>query len=206
MYLPPHFRVEERERALSLIDDCPFATLIAVDGGAPCVNHLPLLLLRDAGGNHRLIGHMAAKNPQWQLFEAGAAAFAVFHGPHTYVTPTWYQEHDVPTWNYAVAHVKGRVSLVRDFPGLTRILARLSARFEQAEKAPWSFYLPDDLNDEAKLTGAIVGFEIDALAIEAKFKLSQNRSDADQEGVRAGLALRADEMSLKIRGMMLPRR
>lgn len=205
MYVPPAFRVENDDRALALVDEYPFATLIATENGRPSVNHLPLLLLRDPAGKHRLIGHMAKKNPQWRLFEGGASAFAVFHGPHTYVTPTWYQEHDVPTWNYAVVHVAGRVRLVQDFKGLTQILGKLSARFESREKAPWRFYLPDDLNDEAKLTGAIVGFEIEGLEIQAKFKLNQNRSEADQEGVRAGLAGRTDEMSLKVREMMLPK-
>ncbi len=206
MYVPPAFRVEDQDRAHALIDEFPFATLIAVEDGRPSVNHLPLLLQRDPAGNPRLLGHMAKRNPQWRLFESGAKAFAVFHGPHAYVTPTWYEEHDVPTWNYAVAHVEGTVRLVRDFKGLTRILGKLSGRFESKEKAPWRFYLPDDLNDEAKLTEAIVGFEIEDLRIEAKFKLNQNRSEADQAGVRAGLGQRTDEQSLKVREMMLPRK
>ncbi len=204
MYVPPAFKADE-ERALALIEEFPFATLIAPGDAAPSINHLPLLLRRDAGGKHRLIGHMARKNPQWRLLRPDVRMFAVFHGPHTYVTPTWYRQDDVPTWNYAVAHVQASVRLIEDFRGLTIILGKLSSHFEKGEKNPWRFYLPDDLKSEEQLTQAIVGFELHDLQIDAKFKLGQNRSQEDQDGVRNGLAERADEMSLRVRGMMTPK-
>ncbi len=204
MYVPPDFKADE-ERALALIEEFSFATLIVQGDAAPSINHLPILLLRDPGGKHRLIGHMARKNPQWQELRPDSQVVAVFHGPHTYVTPTWYQQHDVPTWNYAVVHVKASVRLIQDFKGLTTILGKLAVHFESQEKEPWRFYLPDDLKSEEQLTQAIVGFELNDLEIQAKFKLGQNRSQEDQDGVRKGLAERADEMSLGVLGLMIPR-
>lgn len=203
-YLPSFFAVADEE-ALQLAQEFPFATLISVaEDGAPFVNHLPLLLKREETGRICLVGHMAKRNPQWRHFQGGAGALAVFNGPHAYISPTWYRSgRDVPTWNYAVAHFCGRVRLIEDFTGLTAILAELAERFEKSREVPWAFELPDDLNHAEKLERAIVGFEIVVEKVEGKFKLSQQRPLADQEGVLAGLALEGDQMSQQVRAMMI---
>ncbi len=202
MYLPKHFSTQE-SRALSLIDAEPFATVVSLDeAGSPFINHLPLLL--ENGEKHQsLLGHMSKRNPQWLHFANGSKAVAVFHGPHTYITPTWYKSgRDVPTWNYAVVHVQGHVKLIEDFGGLVSILKKVTERFEKNNAHPWEFDLPEDLTDPASLTSAIIGFEIKIEKIEAKFKLSQNRSCEDKRGVIDGLADRTDEKSRQVQAMM----
>ncbi len=202
MYLPPAFKVDDQQRAFALIDAEPFATVISQTSNGPFVNHLPLLLDRGRAAGPRLVGHMARRNPQWQHFKIDKAVLVVFHGPHTYITPTWYAEHDVPTWNYAVAHVRGEVRLLEGFKDLIEILGKMTAKFEDSSPKPWRFSLPDDLKTEEQLTGAIVGFEIVNFEVEAKFKLSQNRSARDQAAVIDGLATRSDDQSRQVRDLM----
>src|SRR3954470_2539732 len=105
MYLPSFFKENDPATLYALMRENPFATLITVADGAPFVGHLPLLV-RDG----EILGHMARANPQWRQFPE---VTAIFHGPHTYVSPTWYtSEGQVPTWNYAVVHARGRAELV----------------------------------------------------------------------------------------------
>jgi transcriptional regulator len=203
VYVPKSFEVSDANAARELVRTHPFATLVTMDreSGAPFAGHVPLLLDGDD-----LVGHLARGNPQWRQLQSGEPVTAIFHGPHTYVTPSWYSGGGVPTWNYAVVHARGRARLVEDFRGLIRILGALTERFEGAEPSPWRFTLPEDLRSEENLTGAIVGFRIEKPVLEAKFKLSQNRSPEDHEGVLAGLATRADEQSRSVRELMLKQR
>lgn len=203
MYLPKHFSVEDTSQAMRIAQEYPFATVISFDSAnEPFINHLPLLVKNDESGL-RLVGHMARRNPQWQHFANGSKAVAVFNGPHSYITPSWYVSgRDVPTWNYVVVHAKGKVTAIEDFEGLVSILKKLTDRFERESGRPWSFELPDDLMEPKALTSAIVGFEIQVEKIEAKFKLSQNRSAEDKRGVIEGLSARTDDMSQQVLRMM----
>ena len=108
MYIPKHFKKKDPEVAYELIRREPFATLLVQNQEGVLGSHLPLLL--DLAGNEpKLVGHMSRSNPQWKLLEQGKEVLIVFHGPHAYISPKWYEENDVPTWNYAVVHVHGRV-------------------------------------------------------------------------------------------------
>ncbi|WP_043114164.1 FMN-binding negative transcriptional regulator [Solimonas soli] len=178
LYTPRHFE-GERAAALRLIDAHPFATLITtLDGAEALVSHLPLLRQGEA-----LHGHMARANPHWRAFAAGRT-LAVFHGPHAYVSPRWYEEpaQHVPTWNYASVHVAGRPQTLDD-AGAQATLATLTAHFDPAFRA----------TDEnvARLLPAIVAFRLPIERLEAKFKMSQNRSAGDRAGVAAALAAQA---------------
>ncbi len=201
MYLPRHFEEQDRDKALNLIRAFPFATLVTVFKSAPILNHLPLVVREGKDGALTLVGHMAAKNPQAQ-FDSDAEILAVFNGPHTYITPTWYVGREVPTWNYAVVHATGKVRWVREFKKLVALLKEMTDVFEADRPERWRFTLPDDLKNENDLTHAIVGFEIEVTSLQAKFKLSQNRSTADREGVLRGLETRTDEMSRMVLEMM----
>ena len=188
MYLPAHF-AERRDQALhGLLDAHPFATLVASGAAGMAVNHLPLLR---HGGTLR--GHVARGNELAAL--DGAAVLAVFHGPQGYVSPNWYPSkhetgREVPTWNYAVVHVHGRLRVTHDAHWLRALLAALTDRFEAAEPRPWKLAdAPADHVD--KLLGAIAGIEIAIERIEGKFKLSQNHPAANRAGVIAGLGRRA---------------
>ncbi|MGE0528623.1 MAG: FMN-binding negative transcriptional regulator [Bdellovibrionales bacterium] len=203
MYSPEPF-VAKTSDALDLIHEFPFATCISItDAGAPFVSHIPLIMETSQDGSQSLIGHMSRRNPQWTHFERRPSALAIFHGPQAYVSPRWYVSgRDVPTWNYAVVHVSGRVRLIVDFDGLTEVLKKLTARFENKRPDPWEFELPDDLKAPEALTRSIVGFEIRMEKVTGKFKVSQNRSLDDQEGVSRGLQEEFGEVGLRLEHLM----
>jgi transcriptional regulator len=202
MYLPKLFAADQ-SASLELMDRFPFATVLSADeNGAPFVNHVPVLT-ESAGGKVTVTGHMSKRNPQWMHFKANPAATVVFQGPQAYITPTWYRSgRDVPTWNYAAVHATGTAVLIEDFESLKQILKKLTHRFEKGRPQPWEFELPEDLLDPAALTGAIIGFQITVEKMEGKYKLSQNRSKEDREGVRQGLESQQDQGSQMMYEMM----
>ena len=187
MYVPNHFNEADRDRIAALIRDFGFATLISTAADGPQVTHAPVQL-----DQHRnvLIGHIARANPHAAALQNGAAMLAIFHGPHSYVSPTWYIDENprvpnVPTWNYAAVHVTGRVRRLDDDRAKWKIVNDLAAQYEAGSVSPWD---PRGFDAHAGKLNAIVGFEIAIKKIEAKLKLSQNRSVQDQENVIARLA------------------
>ena len=173
LYIPPLFRVEERARLVEFMRAHAFATLISAGKAGLHVSHVPLLV--DAQGDAlRLRGHVAKANEQWQALEEARDVTAVFHGPHAYVSPTWYVNHpSVPTWNYAVVHAHGKARLTEEAE-LHEIVTELSATYEAGNAPPWR------LSEQpapfvSSMLGMIVGFEIEVARVEGKFKLSQNR-------------------------------
>ena len=186
VYGPRHF-AGDRAMVARLVRDYPFATLITPGEPEPVITHLPLLLVADGGPHGTLFGHFARANPHARI-QTDAESVAIFHGPHAYVTPSWYADPAgaVPTWNYAVAHAHGAVELASDAAETRKVLDLLIQRFESGRTVPWQIGLdPDRLG---AMVDAIVGFRIRVTRIEAKFKLSQNRSPEDQRRVAAGLA------------------
>lgn len=202
MYSPKSFQNSEISALTELMRSNPFATIITVNQSQVFPNHLPVLTEIMESGKTVIVGHMARANPQWSHFQTGAEATVIFHGPHTYVTPQWYPDPtDVPTWNYAVVHALGVPKVIEDYDGINSILVRSVQAFEEGEPNPWKFDLPEDM--KKNLVRAIVGFEIEVTQIDGKFKLSQNRSESDRQGVLQGLQNRPDEMSKKVRELML---
>ena len=155
--------------------------------GEPQISHLPLLLHASPSRTAALIGHMARANPHWRHFADGAT-LAMFHGPHAYVSPSWYAEpaKPVPTWNYAVVHVHGRVELVEDRAATLAILHEMVERFEAGRAAPWRLQLEGARLDA--MVGAIVAFRLEIERVDAKFKLSQNGTKRDRQTGRRGAA------------------
>ena len=205
MYSPKQFQNADSQQTRSLIQNYPFATVLSyTENSDPFINHLPVLFKSADPNENVLIGHMAKMNPQWQHFQHNPKATLLIHGPQTYITPTWYKSGcDVPTWNYAVVHLQGRMKLIEDFDSQILILKHLANHFEKDNPKPWVFELPDDLRDPQVLTRSIVSFEFQIEKINAKFKLSQNRQEEDKQGVIEGLSTRRDDMSHAIRKMML---
>jgi len=186
LYTPSHFAASDRAAAARLIHDHPFATLVTPGAPEPFVSHLPLLLVAGCEPHGTLIGHMARANPHWER-AAAVESIAIFHGPHAYVSPSWYAEPSkaVPTWNYAAIHAHGVLEVVGD-PAETRgVLDALVQRFEAPRDAPWQFAMPERQRDA--LVGAIVAFRLRIRRLDAKFKLSQNRPAEDQVRVAAAL-------------------
>ena len=200
MYLPSHFRVDDFDRLAAFIEEHSFATLISHDGTAPFATHLPLLFDRARGQLGTLAGHVARGNQQWKHFQNGGEALAIFHGPHAYVSPSWYEtELAVPTWNYVAVHAYGTPRLLDD-AALDAELRAMIVKYESGFAAPWPGDLPDDYR--AKMRAGIVGFEIEITRLEGKFKLSQNRSEADQQSVIAALENSPRESDQRVAEMM----
>lgn len=174
LYIPQPFRVDDAARLVEFIERNGFATLVSSGASGLHVSHVPLLAERDDSGAVRLLGHMARANPQWQGLEGAGEVLAIFHGPHGYVSPGWYESHPaVPTWNYAVVHAHGTARLM-DEAELHEALIALSSKYESHRPTPWKMSgLPAAY--VSGMLAQIVGFEIEVQRLEGKFKLSQNR-------------------------------
>lgn len=174
LYIPEHFRVDDAARLFEFIGRKDFATLVSSGASGLHVSHVPLLAERDGSGAVRLLGHVARANPQWQALEQASHVLAIFHGPHGYVSPGWYESHPaVPTWNYAVVHAHGTARLM-DEAQLHELLLALSSKHESHRPRPWRMSgLPAAY--VSGMLASIVGFEIEVQRLEGKFKLSQNR-------------------------------
>lgn len=205
MYLPKHFSQSEESKVKKLIEQNGFVTILSYPKNEkPYINHLPIIFSTKSGEDNILLGHMAKRNPQWTHFKENPECTIVVNGGHAYITPRWYKSgRDVPTWNYAVAHLHGKIELVEGFQSQIEVLNQLSNFYEKPSPKPWEFELPDDLNNELALTSAIISFKFKIEKVEAKFKLSQNRPPEDKAGVIEGLLERKDDMSRSVREMML---
>jgi transcriptional regulator len=187
VYIPPLNRVEDRKAINAFLHAHAFATLITDSGGKIIASHLPVLFDESA---NVLRSHMARANEQWKNFAATNEVLCIFHGPHAYISPSWYeQQHTVPTWNYAVVHVYGKPSLV-DEAELKQIVLDTTEKFESAMPLPWKIPLSE--KEIAGMLKAIVGFKIEITSVEAKFKLGQNRSREDQEKMLRNLKAAPD--------------
>jgi transcriptional regulator len=197
LYNPPAFRVKDRDIVQAHIEQTGLAMLITNGGDGPLVPHVPLLLDRKRGTHGTLLGHMAKANPQWQSGDLSVDAVAVFPGPDAYISPSWYaskQEHGrvVPTWNYAVIHARGRLQFFDDPAWILEAVERLTRRHEAARAEPWAVSDAPEPFVQSQLT-AIVGLELEITSLEGKRKVSQNRENADREGVIKGLGENGDE-------------
>src|SRR5437763_1539050 len=163
MYIPALNRVGDPKSVNAFIHTHSFATVISTGDNGIVASHLPVLF--DEGTNV-LRSHMARANQQWKYFSDGEEVLCIFHGPHAYISPSWYEEqHTVPTWNYAVAHVYGRPSLVGEAE-LKQIVLETTAKFESTMPNPWKMPLSEQ--EIGGMLKAIVGFKIEIKRVEAK--------------------------------------
>jgi len=199
MYLPKHFEQQDEAAMAQLLQLHPLATLAWQAGDGLSAEHLPLLWERGAGdGAHgTLRGHVARANPVWRA-ASGTAVLAVFQGPQAYITPSWYPSKAetakvVPTWNYAVVHMHGRLRISEDAAWLRALVERLTDTHEAPRTQRWQVGdAPGDYIEQ--MLRAIVGIEIEVTRLQGKWKVSQNRTAADRGGVAAGLgALSGDD-------------
>jgi transcriptional regulator len=197
MYQPPHFREDRPEVQHALIRAHPLGLLITAGPAGLLANLFPFLLDADGSEKGMLRVHMARANPQWRELEAIQECLVVFQGPQDYVTPSWYATKRetakvVPTWNYATVHVWGRPRVMNDDAWLRQQIEDLTASRENLRAEPWQVGdAPEDF--VAMQMRAIVGIEIPILKIEGKWKMSQNRPEADRAGVIAGFRAEGGE-------------
>jgi transcriptional regulator len=201
MYSPAHFQIADLATLKAFMRRHSFATVVTHDGSAPFATHMPVLHHAEGGTHGTLITHMARANPQWQHFADGREVMVIFHGPHAYISPNWYETRPmVPTWNYATVHAYGVPRVIEDKAALRTMLRELVDTFEADQQQPYGELLSDDYIDQ--LSPGIVGLEIPITRLEVKFKLSQNRTPADQAGVIAALENSADQTERELAEMM----
>jgi transcriptional regulator len=186
IYTPRSFVADGSDAVARLISEYPFATLVTPGNPEAFVSHVPLQHRASHGAKEILLGHMARANPHWQHFGA-AVSIAIIHGPHAYVSPSWYAEpaSAVPTWNYAVVHVHGHIELMADVAETRALLEEMIGRYEKGRARPWRLQLEG--RALAATLDAIVGFRLVIERVDAKLKLSQNRNIEDRERVIAAL-------------------
>jgi transcriptional regulator len=202
MYVPSHFAVDDADELIARLARRWAGVLVTVGAdGAPVATHLPILW--DAE-KKIVTGHIARANPHWK---GGAGkALIVLVGPEAYVSPSYYPskaEHGktVPTWNYEAVHLSGRVEWFEDAGSLEAIVRDLSQVHEHDRAEPWAIEDAPRAYIDALLRG-IVGVRVHVERIDAKRKLSQNKSEADFAGVAAGLAASADPMAHEVAALM----
>ena len=191
MYLPKHFEVSDPVRLREFMQAHPLATLVIADASGLSADHIPLMVTSSDASGWKLAGHVARANPLWKKAEAGIDCLAIFHGPQHYISPNWYATKKengkvVPTWNYEVVHVQGRLRAVDDVEWLREFLQRLTETHEADQPKPWKV---DDAPEEylQRMLQAMVGLEIEIIGLIGKAKVSQNQPMANQESLIAAL-------------------
>ncbi len=201
MYTPDAFKETNVKRLHALMRDFPFALLLTAHDGEIATTHLPFMVDEKHGRYGTLLAHMARANPHWQLFDGQRGALVIFTGAHAYISPSWYESPvTVPTWNYTVVHAHGRPVILRDRIRVRAMLERLVAEHEACMDPPWSTAQADRYVD--KQLDYIVAFEMAVERLEGKFKLNQNRSRGDQEGVVRALADSDDPLQREVAELM----
>jgi len=202
MYLPKHYEETRKEELHRLIADHPLGALVVNGPGGLDANHIPFELQPDEGGHGRLIGHVARANPVWQEITDGSEALVIFRAMGgAYVSPNWYpskheQHRQVPTWNYQVVHVHGRLR-IRDNEKFVRgVVARLTRRHEAGtgDARPWK------MSDSAReyidqMVSMIVGIEVEITRVVGKWKLSQNKDERDRGNAAQELRKRGEQVT-----------
>ncbi len=200
MYLPPHFQESNPSALHALMRSHPLASIVVQDGGVLSADHVPLLLRSDAGALGVLQGHVARANPLWGKAGEGLDCLVIFQGVSGYISPSGYAtkaEHGkvVPTWNYEVVHVQGKLRARDNAAWLRDFLNRLTQTHEAKQARPWQV---SDAPDEyiARMMQAVVGIEIEVLQITGKAKLSQNQPAVNQQSLIQALESNGDAATL----------
>ena len=169
----------------------PFASLVSHNEHGLNAEHIPFLIRTNTSSGTMLCAHIAKANPLWKALESGASVLVLFQGDNSYISPNWYPSKKtdsrvVPTWNYTAVHAKGRIEFIHDSEWLLSLLNDLTQFHEQTQSRPWEVSDAPEGFIERQLS-AIVGLEIVVDDVLGKFKLSQNQSSENRQGVQSGL-------------------
>lgn len=181
MYTPKAFTITDPAIIQELVAENPLATLVAVTANGLEANHIPLHF----DGGKRLLGHIARANTLWQTLADNASVLVIFQGPNHYISPSWLPSKQVagkavPTWDYVAVHMSGTLRFIHEADEKRALLATLTHQHEQYQAIPWQMDdAPVDYID--KLLNALVGFEVIIDSIQAKAKVSQNKTADDRE-------------------------
>jgi transcriptional regulator len=201
MYIPKYYREEDRQKILAFLKQNNFPAIVSFDGEKLIATHTPVEVVGNENGDITICAHISRVNPQWKTF-GSQEIMLIFQGTHTYISPRWYNHINVPTWNYIMMHVYGKVRLLQDHE-LFALLSRLVHAHEINTSYSLERLPPDFVQKEIK---GVVGFEINVTRIDAGYKLSQNRNDEDHENIVQELDKRGDVDSVKVASAMREKR
>ena len=194
MYIPELYKNENQEDIQNFIHKNGFGILVNQTDGKLWATHIPLLL-EEKNGKQILVGHVSRENPQAESFKTNDDVLVIFSGAHTYISSSWYDHENVPTWNYLAVHVYGKVklhSLEESIEALKRLVNKYEAKSEKPVRI-------EDLSKKTMLQArGIVSFEIEITAVEAKKKLSQNRDDKNYQTIISKLENSNDNQAIAV--------
>ena len=180
MYIPEIYKNENQEEIRNFIHENGFAILINQTNGKLWATHIPLILETSENGGQQLIGHVSKLNPQGESFEAHQDVLAIFTGPHSYISSSWYDHENVPTWNYLAVHVYGKVTVL-NFEETVESLKNLVDKYEVNSENPLRV---EDLSEKTmREAKGITGIKINITSVEATKKLSQNRDAKNYQNI-----------------------
>lgn len=195
MYIPELYKNENQEEIRQFIHENGFALLINQVNGKPWATHIPLVLETNSQGKEILVGHLSIENPQAKSLVNDAEFLAVFNGPHAYISSSWYDHENVPTWNYIAVHVYGKIKVL-DYNQTVLSLKKLVDKYEAKSENPIRV---EDLSEKTmRQARGIIAFEMEITSIEAKKKLSQNRDAKNYENIISELEKQNDNQSISI--------
>ena len=198
MYIPELYKNDNQEDIQNFIHQNGFGILVNQTDGKPWATHIPLLL-EEKEGKQILVGHVSNENPQAESFKTNDEVLAIFSGAHTYISSSWYDHENVPTWNYLAVHVYGKLK-IHSVEESIQALKRLVDKYEAKSENPLRI---EDLSKKTMLQArGIVSFEIEITAIEAKKKLSQNRDDKNYKTIISELEKTNDNQAIAVANEM----
>ncbi len=180
MYIPKVYENKNLEEVKQFIQENSFGILVTQQNGKSLATHIPLELSENEFGKDVLVGHISKANPQWHNFSDKGEVLTIFNGPHSYVSSSWYDFEEVPTWNYIAVHVSGIIKTIEG-EALYKSLKELMEKYEKPSKNPANI---EDMSDKTmRQINGIIGFEIEITDIQAAYKLSQNRDEKNHQAI-----------------------
>lgn len=195
MYIPKLYKNENPEEIQKFLNENGFAILVNQTNGKLWATHVPLVLETNDDGKQILVGHVSKLNPQGESFKTNDEVLAIFSGPHSYISSSWYDHENVPTWNYLAVHVYGKVTILNREETVNS-LKKLVDKYEVNSENPVRV---EDLSEKTmREARGIIGFTIEITSIEAKKKLSQNRDDKNYQNIIQELENTKDNQAIAV--------
>lgn len=204
MFIPSHFKNENLDEVRAFLKANSFGILISTVDKKPWGSHIPLELEHDPDDKEVMYGHIAKANPQWKYFKDQSEVLMIFNGPHGYVSSSWYNHENVPTWNYIAVHVYGTLEIIQDDDELYYALDKLMQKYETSSKNP--IKIADFSEKTMRQMKGIVGFKVHITEIQAAYKLSQNRDKEDYHNIVQHLSNSEDSAQQRLSKSMKGRR
>ncbi|WP_034259348.1 FMN-binding negative transcriptional regulator [Altibacter lentus] len=187
MYPPPYHQSTDIQKMIALIRAYPLGMLVSALESKPFITHIPIIYNQASGA---LIAHIDKYNPQVETLKEGAEVTVVFRGPDAYISPSIYTTEQLPTWNYIIAHITGTVSLINDPEAAKETMIAMTKFLEGPQQR---FILERDNERMDRAVNYIQAFAITITKWEGKFKLSQDKIEADQQNAKEALIKKSGE-------------